>query len=462
MKFIFKMLTIEKIYKRVKEGPEEKDPYDWEPLRPQHKWILPVFKIEIPRSNNGEKATYEALSKILAFIDIVKRKRFKDGCTVMPISTHSKKYLSIWNSSKGVANAIERMISYGLIEVENDKYRHHAYRDVENYCKTYRYYVDNEVKIIDYCRTNNIEKYVPDLVTKINKKLVEKVSLVAENFDKKQVRFSKKLHIVKPDGLSITEFEEYLTYCLYENYPYLQLIQQKIMEINEYYKTEVEQNFKMDFQPTFQWCEKEGKTNILEGIVIRATNSYSNRKKIKRYWTKKKEELVLEHDVKSSVPRITLSLNLGRWVGENEDIYKLIAKEYEPDHEFTKIRREAIKKLHMWCYFDETSDINLGKNVWRKMKKEGAVKTEVDEVMSKLRKAVIKAEGGKLYGVEIFYVESCLYVMTLYDLLKSGIKTWLVYDAFYSKEFEDKEMFDSMIENGIKLNFEDFIKWHKL
>jgi len=59
-------------------------------------------------------------------------------------------------------------------------------------------------------------------------------------------------------------------------------------------------------------------------------------------------------------------------------------------------------------------------------------------------------------------VESCLYVMTLYDLLKSGIKTWLVYDAFYSKEFEDKEMFDSMIENGIKLNFEDFIKWHKL
>lgn len=87
----------------------------------------------------------------------------------------------------------------------------------------------------------------------------------------------------------------------------------------------------------------------------------------------------------------------------------------------------------MKCYFDDSSDRILGKNVWRVINRKGADKEEVYELLKGLREAVIKAEGGKIYGEEIFFVELCIYLMTLYDLLSSGIMTWLVYDAFYSE-----------------------------
>ena len=442
------MITVEEINKRLKAGPEEKKPYDWEPKRPDHPVKTPKLKVVIPESNNGPKTARERFSKILAFIDEVKAKRYKEGCTVMPISTHSKKLLRIWNSSKGVSLAIDKMIEAGLIEIEDPSFRHHAPKQIENHCKTYLYFADVEREIINYCKENKIEKFVPDSTLKIDQRLKRIIDSVPKTFDKSKVRFSIDLDIVKPEGLSVSEFEDYLTYCLYENYPYLRLVQLKIKEINEYYKTDVEQNFKMEFEPTFKWCEEKGRTNVLEGITIRATNAYSNRKKIKRYWTKKKEELVLGHDVRSSVPRITLSLNSGHWVSEKEigDIYKLISEAFDSKHKYTNARREAIKKLHMFCYFSgNVSSGILGNYVWWYMKKEDAKKPEVNSVLGELREAIIKAEGGKLYDVEVFFVESCLYVMTLYDLLKAGIKTWLVYDAFYSKEFDDQEYLKQIV-----------------
>ena len=103
----------------------------------------------------------------------------------------------------------------------------------------------------------------------------------------------------------------------------------------------------------------------------------------------------------------------------------------------------------------------MGRNVWRRIDREGANKDETYALMGKLREAVIKAEGGRLYGVEIFFIESCVYLMTLYDLLCSGIDTWLVYDAFYSKGFEDQDKFEEMIINSVKSNFEDFLRFYK-
>ena len=58
----------------------------------------------------------------------------------------------------------------------------------------------------------------------------------------------------------------------------------------------------------------------------------------------------------------------------------------------------------------------------------------------------------------IFYVESCVYLMTLYDLLSSGHRVWQVYDCFYSTGDEDQGLFEYMVSNGVKLNFEEFLK----
>lgn len=63
---------------------------------------------------------------------------------------------------------------------------------------------------------------------------------------------------------------------------------------------------------------------------------------------KKGHDFVLVKDIRSSVPRLTLSLNKGYWVEESVDIYELINNEFEPDNKFTKIRRNTIKVFHFF------------------------------------------------------------------------------------------------------------------
>ena len=91
------------------------------------------------------------------------------------------------------------------------------------------------------------------------------------------------------------------------------------------------------------------------------------------------------------------------------------------------------------------------------MNQDNLDRQDVCDKMAELREAIIKAEGGKLYGSDIFYVESCVYLMTLYDLVTSGHRVWQVYDCFYSTGAEDQEMFDDMISSGVRLNFLYFI-----
>jgi hypothetical protein len=106
------------------------------------------------------------------------------------------------------------------------------------------------------------------------------------------------------------------------------------------------------------------------------------------------------------------------------------------------------------------------------MYQDGILRDNVCDKITEFRNALIEAEGGKLYGSEIFYVESCVYLMTLYDLLSAGHKVWQVYDCFYStgsnseewgQRADSKRLFEEMISKGVKLNFEYFLKtyWDK-
>ena len=133
---------------------------------------------------------------------------------------------------------------------------------------------------------------------------------------------------------------------------------------------------------------------------------------------KKGHDFVLEKDIRRSVTRLTLSLNKGYWVEERVDIYELINNEFEPDKKLTKLRRNTIKDFHMSCYFDEGSDAVMGRKVWRRIDRDGASKGDTYALMGKLREAVIKAEGGRLYGVEIFFIESCIYLMIFTKFFK--------------------------------------------
>lgn len=431
---------------------------NWKPYRIKD-YVLPEFKIPVKKSNNYEFAKRETLSKILTFIDFAQRKRYKEGCTAMPIPSTSRQNLLIWGYSKSVSRAISFMKEIGLISLYDDSYRFGTANKEANYGKLYAYYKDNEDKLIQYCKDNGIHKYVVKNVEKVlTESQVEMIEAVeeAKTFDLSKVRFAKNLDLEKPDGVSRTDFEAFLTQCLYINYPELEFYQAKADEINErFYENYPE--FKIRFKPHFTWKDKK-----VSKIGIRATNEFCSKPKTERAELLKKYGFYLEKDVKSSVPRLTLSINEGHWIDENIDIYELINNEFDPGTKLTKeeweLRREAIKHYMLTTYFEQGSDRLLGKNVTYKLDKEGMVKTEVDELMGRLRSAASKVLGGKTFGSDIFYVESCVYLMTVYDLLTSRHMVWLVYDAFYSNGSEDQETFEFMLRNGIKLNFEHFME----
>ena len=454
------MITLEEISNRLIDKKKYEftiNKLDWEPQRLDD-YVLPDFVIKESKAKGAETKLKNKLSKVLAFIDSVKHKRFKTGCTVMPISVTNKENLAIWSNEMGVSRAITFMIEIGLISIENDKYQFGAYYDKDNKSKTYRYYKENEDKIKKYCEAHDIQMFI------VKNKVYNMSELknVHTDIDRSEVRFKPNTKLIKPIELSEAEFEKQLTLCLYENYPGLRFHIMKANEINErYYKHYPE--FRIRFQPHFTWSDKGP---WVSRIGLRATNSMTNLKKEHRKNALDEYGFALEKDINASVPRITLSLNSGHWIDESIDMYELIYRVMEPTGLFTKEKREAIKKLHMRVYFD-FGGLSAGHHVWANMDRTGVDKQDVYDKMTEFKNAIIKAEGGKLYGSEIFYVESCIYLMTLYDLLSAGHKVWQVYDCFYSTGSDSEEwgqgadsenLFEEMISKGVKLNFDNFLK----
>lgn len=450
------MTVIEEIVSRLKDKTEysfSAIKESWQPVRLEE-YELPEFKISVSQAKGAVGKLKNKLSKVLAFIDCVKHKRYKEGCTVIPISTTSKDYLSIWNSKTGVSNAIAYMIEIGLISIESEKYQFKAFYEKDNISKTYRYYVENEIKIKEYCNEHGIEKYVAK-----NKIYTdEEITPVHKDIDKSKVKFSSNLRLFPPEGMGKMQFEKELTFCLYENYPALRFFINKANEINKMCYEEECQDFKIKFEPKFHWSSGD---TYVSGIGIRATNSWTNTKKADRQAVLDDYGLKLCKDINASVPRMTLSLNTGAWVDESVDLYGLIFQTMYESQAFNNEVREAIKKMHMRAYFDSSNDA-LSHHTWLCIDQEGIEKTTVADEMKKLRQAIEIVEGGKLYNNEIFFVESCVYMMTLYDLVCSGHRVWQVYDCFYSTGNEDDETFKEMILQGIKLNFNEFYNvWWK-
>lgn len=421
--------------------------------------VVPEFKIPVRKSNNYELAKREQLSRILTFIDFVKRKRSKTGCTIMPIPTTSSQNLLIWEHEKAVSRAVQFMKEIGLITTYDDTYRFGVPFAGGNYGKLYAYYKENEDKVIQYCQDNNIQKHrVTNAETDIPPKMVEKLSIMDQPFDLSRVHFGRDLNLEKPAELSRTEFKKFLTLCLYENYPDFLFHQRKVDEINERYYQDYPE-LQLRFKPHFTW-----KGNTVTKIGIRMSNKLCCVKKEDRDEIRARYGLNLEQDVKSSIVRITLSLNTGKWLDESIDVYELINGEFDPGVELTKaewaLRREAIKHYILTAYFEEGSNKMLGKNVTYKLDKSGLVKAEVDDLMGRLRDAIHKVIGD-FYGSDIFYIESCIYLMTVYDLLSSGHFVWLLYDGFYASGDIDEETFKEMIQNSVRINFGHYLEFSK-
>ena len=207
------MTTLEKVYKTLQKDDKEKlnKVHLFKPTRPTKQVVFNPFNIPQTRK---QKSLKEQLAKTLAFIDRKKQSRFSDGITIMPIACTSKRLISIWGSPMNVSNAIKFMISIGLLAEYDSSYQFNAYYSKDNKAKLYAYSYETEQSIKEYCINNNINKY-----RIINTTIVKTFAVKDCSFEQTEVRFSSKLHLLKPDNWSTSKFEEYLTACLYKNYP---------------------------------------------------------------------------------------------------------------------------------------------------------------------------------------------------------------------------------------------------
>ena len=438
---------------------------EWRPRRCED-YILPAFNIPESRSKKSQR---KKLSKVLAFVMRERNIRASEGCTIMPIPTTNKSMLAIAGSPANVTNLIKFMCEIGLISPESEKYRFGCKNDKLNYAKTYRYYYDNEVKLLEYCKQEGIEAFQ----TK-NRGRRKKITIPDDfGISVKDVYVSSRLNLVKPKNLSHAEFENCLSELLHQRYPDLKKYQEMADEINEKHYADYPE-FKVRFELNFTWDKEK---NAVQGIRLRATNSSvsasNSEEHGENFHRLIKKELLEKHglnlskDVKSSVPRITLSLNQHYWEKESTDIYERIYQEYIltevcPTNgtivqKFAELR-EAIKKLHMRGYFDTEESI---RNHTRNAMGHHAVedKDEIDAIMEAYQRAVIKAEGGKLYGTEIFLHESCIYLDVLKELLDNGYFCWECYDAFYvRKEGVTQEEFEKYVEALVEEKANAYIK----
>lgn len=447
------MITLTQIYNEIllkeqnKKMVENKNEDNWKPERCMD-YSPPEFCVPVSRAKAAQRRKF---SKVLAFIKRVRNIRYGEGCTIMPIPTTSRSMIAIAGSAANVSNLIKFMCAIGLISVECSKYQFNSRYEKCNFSKKYRYYYDNEVKIIDYCEREPIKEFVPKNHPdrKLNDLPMPLISF-------KSVSFSARLNLVKPSDISAAEFEKCISELLFRKYPDLEKYQMLADEINETYYAQYPE-LAIRFIPRFTWYKDKP---AIRKIGIRATNqcvSASNSDTPDNRMSKRelldKYGLNLSKDVKSSVPRITLSLNQHLWEKESTDIYERIYQEYIHSigcptsgtvvQKFEELR-PAIKTLHMRRYFDSEGEI--GNHTCHAMANVEN-RQEVYAEMSRYQKAIIEAEGRKLYGNEIFFHESCIYLDVLKELLDNGFFCWECYDAFYArKEGITQEAFERYVE----------------
>ena len=268
----------------IEKESQETDYEEWRPITKEN---VVTPELVLPKLTKPNRAKW---SKVLAFIELNQSKRAVDACTIMPIPTTNKRLISICGSQREVSRLIDFMKECCLIEIEDDNYSFNNIDKSLNKCKLYRYYYDNEVKIKEYCQENGINKFIIKNVykkkdsnkenmedSKVDNNILSSISrqIFISSFEKSEVRFSSQLQLLKPDNYSVAKFEEYLTQCLYENYPWLYHYQELADEINSKFYAD-DPDLALIFVPTFTWSAGH---KAVRKIGIRCTNSLCSAKK---------------------------------------------------------------------------------------------------------------------------------------------------------------------------------------
>lgn len=137
-----------------------------------------------------------------------------------------------------------------------------------------------------------------------------------------------------------------------------------------------------------------------------------------------------EYDTKASIYQIQYFLNHNVWFSNTVDMYAMMfgRKFDSPD------MRNAFKSLCMPMFFEQ-SDSTYIRNILNKIESFRNTSSHrkqaiVDKLLSYRHKMLEVL--GPSFKSEIFLHESCIYMHTLYELVKQGWQVAQVYDGFYA------------------------------
>ena len=99
-------VKVDEVQEEISDDIKEAQHDFWRPYEIKD-FILPEFKIPVKKSHNYESYKRKELSRVLTFIDYVKRIRRKTGCTGIPIPTTSRRNLMIWGYEMAITRAIK-------------------------------------------------------------------------------------------------------------------------------------------------------------------------------------------------------------------------------------------------------------------------------------------------------------------------------------------------------------------
>ena len=116
-----------------------------------------------------------------------------------------------------------------------------------------------------------------------------------------------------------------------------------------------------------------------------------------------------------------------------------------------------MKQLLLRGYF-EASVGTLKRDVWNYISKTGLVEQEVKKELELLDEGIKKACGPVMYGSEIYYIEGCVYLSVIKDLLDMGHFVWFLYDGLYASGVMMDDLFKALVDEIIKMKFNDFYK----
>ena len=396
------------------------------------------------------------LQQLCNFVDSLKYVRTKQShkATIIPLATTGKLLKGLFQNEMNASNFLKKAIEIGLLEVYNSKYQFNAYKSELNKSRTYAYNYKVEKTLKELFKEYNIVPSIQKNAT--SQKDTTKVDI--SKYQKYDVKIGSNFRILIKDK---REFESFALNELHKKYPELQYFQRLVDEINTtYYKDYSE--LQMRLEPKFTYSN----SGYLTKIGIRLTSSACGSKKGKRgkffgiLRSQIRDTFGIKEfnnsDVRSSIPRITKSLNESKWVNEDIDLYESIlteckslvyskscktSREVEMYEDFklwlTGDTREDIKTTHMRSYFCKSPE-EMNAKIMYKGRKQNLQNTDYIREICKINYEAVRNVEGASFRSEAFLWESCIYLLALKKVLDSGNFCVLFYDSFESSKWFDR------------------------